>query len=211
MERAGDSVWLFPSRVDDVPMRTKSAMRAILRVQKRQERPAISAAFETWCTQNNRTAYATTPETVADWISTLTKANGAKPLSRFALKAHVSAILAAQYAAGNRISRNHPAIAAVIRAAPEERPTMGAERPGYSTHDLRRTFATGLGDIGVPDEVIERFMNHAPSSITRRHYNHAKLFEPMRCALQAWDRHLRVVIGDPEARALGDRAHPEVG
>jgi integrase len=30
------------------------------------------------------------------------------------------------------------------------------------THDLRRTLATGLGEMGVADQVIERVLNHAP-------------------------------------------------
>lgn len=54
------------------------------------------------------------------------------------------------------------------------------------THDLRRTLATGLGNMGVSDEVIERVLNHAPRTVTGRHYNHAKHFEPMRRALEAW-------------------------
>ena len=31
------------------------------------------------------------------------------------------------------------------------------------THDLRRTLATGLGEMGVADEVIERVLNHRPA------------------------------------------------
>ncbi|MGE0852439.1 MAG: tyrosine-type recombinase/integrase, partial [Hyphomicrobiaceae bacterium] len=58
--------------------------------------------------------------------------------------------------------------------------------PGIGTHDLRRTLATGLGNMGVADEVIERVLNHAPRTVAGKHYNHAKHFEPMRHALEAW-------------------------
>jgi hypothetical protein len=40
--------------------------------------------------------------------------------------------------------------------------------------------------MGVSDEVIERILNHAPRTVTGRHYNHAKYFAPMRQALEAW-------------------------
>jgi integrase len=33
------------------------------------------------------------------------------------------------------------------------------------THDLRRTLATGLGNLGIPDQIIERVLNHAPTGI----------------------------------------------
>ena len=62
------------------------------------------------------------------------------------------------------------------------------------THDLRRTLATGLGNMGVPDEVIERVLNHAPRTVAGRHYNHAKHFEPMRRALEAWAERVQAII-----------------
>jgi hypothetical protein len=49
----------------------------------------------------------------------------------------------------------------------------------------RRTLATGLGEMGVADELIERVLNHAPRTVAGKHYNHAKLFEGMRTALEA--------------------------
>ena len=53
---------------------------------------------------------------------------------------------------------------------------------------------TGLGDMGIPEEVIERVLNHAPRSVAGRHYNHAKYHEPMRRALDAW---AEVTSSDP--------------
>ena len=62
------------------------------------------------------------------------------------------------------------------------------------THDLRRTLATGLGDLGVAEEVIERILNHAPRSVAGRHYNHAKYQEPMRRALERWEQRLLMIL-----------------
>lgn len=66
------------------------------------------------------------------------------------------------------------------------------------THDLRRTCATRLGDMGVEEGVIGRILNHAPSTVTGKHYNHARLFEPMRQALEAWADELERLIKSPE-------------
>ena len=68
------------------------------------------------------------------------------------------------------------------------------------THDLRRTLATGLGEMGVADEVIERVLNHAPRTVAGKHYNHAKLFAWMQAALEAWANRVRAVV---EGRDVG--------
>jgi integrase len=65
---------------------------------------------------------------------------------------------------------------------------------GIATHDLRRTMATRLGDMGVPEEIIARVLNHAPQTVTRRHYNFALHAEPMRRALTAWAEQLQRIV-----------------
>ena len=74
----------------------------------------------------------------------------------------------------------------------------GAPLVNVGTHDLRRTLATGLGNMGVADEVIERVLNHAPRSVAGKHYNHAKHFEPMRRALEAWADRVREIVEDQQ-------------
>jgi len=209
MERAGESPWLFPSDKNDGPIKPKSAMRATLRLQKVQARPRICAAFESWCRQHSRPANPTTPEVISGWLKSLSTGNDGARVSRAEVKEHVAVVLADQRAAGNRINPRHPAIAAAVAAAPERRPDMGADRPGYSTHDLRRTFATGLGNLGISDEVIERLLNHAPRTVTGRHYNHAKYFEPMREALEAWERHVLSIVEGSQPSSNQIPIHPE--
>jgi integrase len=64
-----------------------------------------------------------------------------------------------------------------------------------SVHDARRCVATWLGERGVRPDVIDAILNHAPKAqdVTRRHYNHAVLAEPVRQALQAWADHVDAV------------------
>jgi integrase len=107
IERAGNSPWLFPSPVDQFPVRPQSAMRAMHRI------------------------------------------------------------------------------------------CVGLELVDVGTHDLRRTLATGLGNLGISDEVIERVLNHAPRTVAGKHYNHAKHFDGMKQALEAWADHIGALVGRP--------------
>lgn len=59
--------------------------------------------------------------------------------------------------------------------------------PSWCLHDLRRTVATGLGELGVADEVIGRVLGHAPSGVTRVHYNHSRRLAEVRAALEIWE------------------------
>ena len=76
------------------------------------------------------------------------------------------------------------------------------------THDLRRTLATGLGNMCIADEVIERILNHAPRTVAGRHYNHATHFEPMRRALEAWANRVKAIVEgrEPEPNVVLLRA-----
>ena len=67
-------------------------------------------------------------------------------------------------------------------------------------YDFKRTVATGLGDLGFPDEMIGRLLNHRGAksrSITSKHYNHALYLRERLEMLQAWGRKLRGVLGLP--------------
>jgi integrase len=76
-------------------------------------------------------------------------------------------------------------------------------------YDFRRTVATGLGEMGFPDEMIGRLLNHRGAksrSITSKHYNHALYLRERLELLQAWERRLRGVLGllpDIEPKATG--------
>jgi len=91
---------------------------------------------------------------------------------------------------------------------------MGVDMPAWVTHDLRRTCATGLGELGISPWVISAVLGHAvgrsvlvfdqpaENEVTRKHYNFAKLEEPVRNALTAWDDH---VMGIVEGRVADKR------
>jgi len=65
----------------------------------------------------------------------------------------------------------------------------------WRCHDLRRTCATGMAQLGVMSEIISRILNHAtPSDVTNTHYNHYEYNAEKRDALDRWgDRVLEAV------------------
>lgn len=97
----------------------------------------------------------------------------------------------------------HAATRCLVRCRPLFA-SAGIREP-FNTHDLRRTCATHLGEDGVMPSTIERILNHAPTNVTGRHYNHAKLLIPMREALTNWSERLAVVIGEKLLMTEGAR------
>jgi integrase len=60
---------------------------------------------------------------------------------------------------------------------------------GWTFHDLRRTAATGMAEIGIAPHVIEKILAHATPGVAARYNRHPYLAE-MRQALDEWDEHL---------------------
>lgn len=78
---------------------------------------------------------------------------------------------------------------------------------GWTLHDLRRTFATRLAELGVQPHIIERLLNHITGSLTplMLTYNRARYEKECREAIDLWDRYLQ-----DEVLASGNAAggHP---
>lgn len=68
---------------------------------------------------------------------------------------------------------------------------------GWRLHDLRRTAASGMAQLGQPPQVVAAVLNHAPSStmgITAV-YNRHRYVDEKRAALDAWGREVERHIG----------------
>jgi integrase len=63
-------------------------------------------------------------------------------------------------------------------------------RGKWAPHDLRRTMATRMRDLGVSSDVIERCLNHKPQGIVAV-YQRAELLPERRAAFDAWGRELQ--------------------
>lgn len=67
---------------------------------------------------------------------------------------------------------------------------------GWTLHDLRRTFASGLASLGVALPVVEKLLNHVSGSFAGivgvyQRYDYAK---EMREAVELWDRHVQALL-----------------
>jgi integrase len=66
----------------------------------------------------------------------------------------------------------------------------------WTIHDLRRTVATGMCEIGTEPHVVEAVLNHVSGhkAGVAGIYNRASYKEPMRAALARWADHLQSVV-----------------
>lgn len=67
----------------------------------------------------------------------------------------------------------------------------------WTTHDLRRTGATIMGELGVAENVVEKCLNHAEQSQLVKVYQRQKMLPQRREAFDMLGTHLTKLVGDP--------------
>jgi integrase len=72
---------------------------------------------------------------------------------------------------------------------------------GWTLHDLRRTFATGLAELGVAPHVTEKLLNHVTGTISgvAAIYNRHRYEKECRAAIEAWEAKLLALLEMPTA------------
>jgi integrase len=75
------------------------------------------------------------------------------------------------------------------------RPRKAKAMPDWRLHDLRRTCATGMAELGLQPHIIEAVLNHVSGHKggVAGVYNRASYAEPMREALQRWADHVEAL------------------
>ena len=69
----------------------------------------------------------------------------------------------------------------------------------FTTHDLRRTVATRLAELGVSHETRERVLNHKDRSVLGKHYDKYDGLKEKRDALETWARKLDEIVAGKQA------------
>ena len=69
-------------------------------------------------------------------------------------------------------------------------PALGLADNPATVHDLRRTFASGMGDLGIPPYVVSRLLNHSMPGITERVYFLTALAGEKERAMAKWSNKL---------------------
>ena len=73
----------------------------------------------------------------------------------------------------------------------------------FTPHDLRRTCATHLGELGFMDEIIGAVLNHKKQGITGSIYNQHTYDSEKQKAMLAWERKLqRIITGDNKGKVV---------
>ncbi len=73
----------------------------------------------------------------------------------------------------------------------------------WTAHDLRRTCATRLAEMGTAPHVVQRVLNHVQTGITGRVYDHHSYAPELATALEAWGRKLEgILCGDTTNKAI---------
>ena len=77
----------------------------------------------------------------------------------------------------------------------------------FTSHDLRRTFATMLAEMGIALDLVAAIVGHeSGGKDTRtlvRHYVHTDMLERKAHALRAWDERLKAIVrGDEAAKVM---------
>ena len=69
----------------------------------------------------------------------------------------------------------------------------------WTLHDIRRTFATRLAEMGIAPHIIERLLNHVTGTLSpiALVYNKAKYLEEMRAAVEKWETKLTTILNSP--------------
>lgn len=78
--------------------------------------------------------------------------------------------------------------------------------PDASSHDLRRTAATWLGDLGVAPHTIGMILGHARSDRMTSVYDRARRLEEMRAAVEALGARVAAVVAGPGVPATASGA-----
>ena len=61
-------------------------------------------------------------------------------------------------------------------------------------HDLRRTFATRLAELGVAKEDRDACLNHTPTDVGSKHYDLYERAKEKRAALNLWAKSLAAIL-----------------
>jgi len=67
----------------------------------------------------------------------------------------------------------------------------------WTQHDLRRTGATIMGELGFAKEVIDRCLNHKEPKKVTRTYQRQQMMPQRQAAFEALGAHLAKLLGDP--------------
>jgi integrase len=85
----------------------------------------------------------------------------------------------------------------IAAGRPEE--AASASIGPFTLHDLRRSAATGMAELGIAPHVIDKMLNHVGAAVVgvARIYNRAELLPERKAAAEAWAAHIEALVEPP--------------
>lgn len=88
---------------------------------------------------------------------------------------------------------------ATLTARERERISEQAAAAAWRSHDLRRSAASGMADLGASREVIALTLGHQIPGVTSR-YDRGERLAEKRVAIESWGRHVQALVRAPARR-----------
>jgi integrase len=86
------------------------------------------------------------------------------------------------------------------KAIKQLRKLVGTDFKHFTLHDIRRTFRSGLGMLGVRPDIAERMVNHiSAQSDMELVYDLYEYLPEMREAIKKWEGYIRMVVSTPSS------------
>jgi integrase len=91
----------------------------------------------------------------------------------------------------------------MVEAAKKDKTTLAPWR----LHDLRRTAATGMAELGIAPHIVEAALNHVSGARAgvAGTYNRAQYVEEKRAALERWAAHVEGIVTDRQPKVVALR------
>ena len=88
----------------------------------------------------------------------------------------------------------------MARITAEMSAKAGREIAPFTRHDLRRSLATGLAELGVSEHVVDRVLNHSGRRVSgvARIYNRSEYLKERQSALDLWGEHVMDLVRPKE-------------
>jgi integrase len=89
-----------------------------------------------------------------------------------------------------------------------------AVEEAWTLHDLRRTAASGMAQLGIAPQVVDKVLNHTAGTIkgVARIYNRYEYGDERKASLEAWSRHVESLLHPAPsnvvaiAKSIGERS-----
>ena len=141
------------------------------------------------------------------WHVDVTGGAGPKTVARIRCRCCLRCSPSSRRCRAWRAATNSSASAAAVSPHGRAARLRSTQRSGvkdWTTHDIRRTVATKLADLGIMPHVVEQILNHqsghkrGPAGI----YNRSSYEREVRAALALWHDHVRTLITGGERKLI---------